>query len=375
MKPSELEKLSVDKFTTPTVTLNSSHPVSKAIGILRDSNSHEVFIEERERTAVVTLRDLLNAQNITTTKLSNLMHYVPRLTARNTVRDAASLMVEYRIKALPVHKGNGFEGKITAQSIINNLMEGNAAVKVTKLMTPSPICVDSADEVSKARRIMLKRKIDQIPILQNLSLKRVITSGSIVFNLLPTSDRNVKGALRESRFDVSVVDYALDEICSNGISDSLNDVYRNMVKMRTQYSVITNMDEVQGIITLRDFMRLLVEPKKPDAIPMYMVGLPEDPFEAEATREKFTRIVKLLEKSLPQLTEARAVIKAKDKKSARTKYEAQIFVSTLSEHYSYKGVGFELPEVFDEISAWAKRLVGRSDAKKRRTRPDPGTLE
>jgi hypothetical protein len=133
------------------------------------------------------------------------------------------------------------------------------------------------------------------------------------------------------------------------------------------------MDEVQGIITYRDLMRLLVEPRKPDSIPMYIVGLPEDPFEAEATREKFTRVVKFLQKGI-QLTEARAVIKAKDKKLARTKYEVQIFISTVNEHFNYKGTGYELPEVFDGITNWSKRLVSRGSENKgkRRTRSDSG---
>jgi hypothetical protein len=123
-------------------------------------------------------------------------------------------------------------------------------------------------------------------------------------------------------------------------------------------------------------MRLIINfpDIKGDSIPMYMVGLPEDPFEAEATRDKFTRVVNLLRKSYPDITEARAVIKAGKTKASKTRYEVQILVKTPRKQFNYEGFGFELPGVFDGISAWSKRQVGRDNGRRGRVRSDPGTI-
>ncbi|MDG6995345.1 MAG: CBS domain-containing protein [Nitrososphaerota archaeon] len=375
MTPSSLKDIPITELVIPAQTLSQTDSVSKAIGILRESNAYEAFVEERERTAIVSVRDMLNIRDIATTKVSKVIHYVPRLTTKNTVRDAASLMFEYKIRSLPVHEANLLKGQITVDSIVQRMMDTQVNSKVTSLMTSSPLCLDWHDSVSKARRIMLNRKIDQIPVLNDGQLSGVISSNSILFNIVPSSDRNVKGDWRAKRLDGAVGDFSNKVVCTNGPRDSLNEVYSNMAKLGTQYSVITNFNEVQGIITYRDFLKLLVEPKNPSSIPMYIIGLPEDPFEAEASREKFGKIVRILQRSLPHLTEARAIIKVKDKRFARTKYEVQVFIGTVRDHFSYKGVGFDLPDVFDEITSWAKKLGSIPAEKRKRTRLDPGMAE
>ena len=370
-----MKDIPVSDFVTAARTLSQTDSVSRAIGVMRESNSYVAFVEEQGRTAIVSVRDLLKVRDIANTKLSKVIQYVPRLKTNNTIREAASMMYEHRIRAMPVYENSTLKGQIALDSIIKKLMESEVRTKTTGLMTPSPICLNERDKISKARRIMLNRKIDQIPVLNDSVLSGVISSNSIVFNMVPSSDKSAMGERRRQRFDPPVGDFSTTPVCTNGPRDFLHDVYSNMTKLGTQYSLITNFNEVQGIITYRDFMKLLVEPKDPNAIPMYIIGLPEDPFEAEASREKFEKIVRLLKRTVPNLTEARAIIKVKDKRFARTKYEVQIFISTLRNHYNYKGVGFDLPDVFDEISGWAKKLGSKFDFKKRRTRADPGLAE
>src|SRR5579875_1377204 len=193
MTPSKLKALSVAELMTPVEILSPSDPASKVVGFLTQSNRYEAFISEPERTAIVTIRDLLNIRDIETTKLSNIMYYIPRLNPNNTVGDAATLMFEHRIRSLPIYQAGELKGQITSQSIVKSLLESEIGVKLSTIMTPDPICIDSTDYVSKARRIMIRRKIDQLPVLKDRKLHRVVTSGAIVANILPHVDRTVKG--------------------------------------------------------------------------------------------------------------------------------------------------------------------------------------
>jgi CBS domain-containing protein len=371
MKPTELRSLPVTDLSSGIETVSSEISVAKVIGFMRERKLSEAFVEEKERTAIVTLRDLLRVQNITSTKLSTVSSYIPRLNPNNNVGDAATLMFEHRIRSLPIYKGGKLLGKIDTVSIIEKLIDTQGKIRVDRMMTPGPITLHENDDIAKARRIMIRRKIDQIPLTNNGRIKGVVSSANIVYNLLPTPDRSPKGDMRSGRFKTPVENLSDTEYVQNDVRDDLSSVFDQMKKLGKTYSVITGFDEIQGIITQRDFMRVLTQ-KAPETIPMYVVGLPEDPFEAEAAREKFSRIVKLIRKGHPDTLEARAIIKAGETKSARRRYQVQVFITSPRRRHNYTAFGFELPNVFDEIEDWAKRIVGRYDKRQRRTRADPG---
>ena len=378
MNANNLKALSVAEFLNPVEVFDPDDSIAKVIGFMRSMNFYEVFVEENDKAALVTLRDILNVKDITTTKLSGVMNYIPKLNKNNTVEDAASLMFEYRIRSLPVYENSKVLGQINAISILKRLMDTKQNVRPGNIMTPNPTTVDPSDEVAKARNIMIRRRVDHIPIVKDSKLLGIVTSSEIVFNMIPASDRaQYEGPPRKSRFEGPVTDYTPEVTVSNDTGDSLNDVFDNMVKERSNYSVMTTFDEVQGIITTRDFMRMISHQKADqDSIPMYIVGLPEDPFEAEASREKFARIVSLLRRSNPQISEARAIIKSGLVKGAtRRRFEVQIFILTPRDHYSYKAAAFDLPDAFDEIHGWSRKLVERFDEprKKPRVRADPGS--
>ncbi len=173
-------------------------------------------------------------------------------------------------------------------------------------MTPTPILLDMKDNVSKAKSLMVRKKVDQLLVLRDGRLNSVTTSESIVFNLLPPPDKFMLGDWRERRLDVPVENFTLAKVVTNDASDSVNEAYENMERNSSSYSIILNLDEVQGIVTYRDFMRFIADSRSSGETLMYIVGLPEEPFEAEATKAKFSRIVKLIERGLPEISEARA---------------------------------------------------------------------
>ena len=372
---SKLKELSVIELTEPVETVSSADSTTRAIGKMVNSKLYEVFVEETGKTGMVTVRDILNVRDITTTRISLLMRYIPRLNQYNTVSDAASLMFEYRIRSLPIYEGEKLRGQITSHSIVKRMLESDLKLKACDIMTPEPISVEANDNVSKVRQIMRRRKVDQLPILKEGKLSGVITSEAIVATLLPPVDRRRMFAdWRVGRMDVPVADFARPSLVTNDAKDSLRDVFENMEKNSSNYSIITNLGEMQGIVTYRDFMKLLLRTKPTDDIPMYIIGLPEDPFEAEAAREKFLRAVRLLRRGLPEMTEARAIIKSGETKAARRKYRVSIFIMSPYWRHSYSVFGYELPDAFDYIENWGKKLISRHQGKRRRERSDSGIV-
>jgi CBS domain-containing protein len=367
MKPDQLMRMPVTELLTKVEIFPSSDPVAKVIGYLNESKLREALVDDGDaKTCIVAARDILNVTTFDT-KISSVMHQVPRLGPNNTVSDAATLMREYGTHSMPIYRERKLVGQITSPVIVAKLLDSDTPGKISSIMTPSPICMDVSDTVSKAREAMLKKKVDQLPVTKKGALYGIVAADEIAFNLMPKKDRNMEGSTRTGRFDEELGVFAERDVLTNEITDSLRSVYQNMSKSESNYSVIVGTDEIQGIVTYGDYLTVLIEKATQSSIPMYIVGLPDDPFEAGTARTKFLGAVELLRRSVPDISEARAVIKMGETKSPKKKYEVKVFLVHPRDHYSYSVRSYELADAFDEVNNWVKELVQRSRPRKQRT--------
>lgn len=367
MKPSELMQTPVSNLLTDARAFSTDDRASAVIGYLRENGSYDAFTEDETRTCIVTLRDLLEVRDMET-RLSTVMRQVPRLNTSNNVGDAASLMFEYRTRSMPVYKGKRLIGRITAAAIAGKLLDSDTGVKLADVMTPDPVTLDAGSSVSTAKELMRKKKFDQIPVMSDGRLVNVVTSADIVFNLSPRTDRDQKGDRRAERDADAVTRFGKGDVVTNDLKDSLREVYDNMQKNGANYSVILDAKGVRGIVTYRDLMKLLARKPQSPPVPMYIIGIPEDVYEANQVREKFGETVKLLTRVLPGVVEARAVIEGEGNNPAKKKNLVKVAVVTPRKQFSYKVFSFELSEAFDEVHAWAKRLVEQEKPDKKNSK-------
>jgi len=124
-------------------------------------------------------------------------------------------------------------------------------------------------------------------------------------------------------------------------------------------------DELQGIATYRDFVALLVEPEKPD-FPAYIVGLPDDPLEAQLARARFFKEAKALRRSFPEVEEIRATIKTKSMPSSRNRYEVKVSIEAHGKIHAYSTEGWDLPMAFEGLEGKMKRILTQRRDKRRR---------
>jgi hypothetical protein len=150
--------------------------------------------------------------------------------------------------------------------------------------------------------------------------------------------------------------------------EKIGTVINLMRKRKVDYSLVRLWEELQGIITYRDIMRIIVKPPERQ-IPVYMVGLPDDPFEAETAQTKFTNVIHILSKRFPSIEEARSKIKSgKQKGERRKRYEVSVVIKTSKRMYSYSETGWDLPVIYDKISSRLKRLLTQKRVRKRDVR-------
>ncbi len=366
MEPIDLMSRPVTEFLTETKTFSPTDKVSQVIGFMAESKSYEVFIEEDEKTFIVSIRDLLNVTSLDT-KLETQMHRVPRLNKQNTVSDAAALMFEYRSRSMPIYQANDVVGQVTSPSIVASLVDSSLNLKLSTIMTRNPIVATPTTSVGAVRDLMMRKKFDQVPVVEGEAPVGIITSDELVFNLMPKAAREMKGDREGGRYGETAGAFSSDGVVTNAMTDSLDNVYRNMSGKEANYSLIVVEGKLQGIITYRDFMTVLRKKASSQPVPMYIVGLPDDEFEASAVRRKFLESVQLLRRSLPDVSEARAIIKTGDIRTGKKKSQVKVLILTPTKLHSFSVSSYSLADSFEEVHNWIKKVV--TQEKRGRERP------
>jgi len=360
----------VEELKTKLVAVPSSAPLTEVIATLKENDAYEVFIVEDSKTGIVSIRDVLRAKNIRSRKASSMAVQIPRLSAESCVSRAAALMGEYRVRALPIEHNDRVVGEITASSICKALnSRENLNFTIDKIMTSSPITLDVDDRLGKAKSLMQSRNIDHIPILEDGKTCGLLTSQRILDATIPpqkiSKDSMTFEATGVAQLPVGgLMDTPL--ICD--VHEGASRVLGRMIRAAKTCVLVGVGEELQGIVTYRDFVKLLAE-RKDMGIPVYMVGMPKDvSFDAEAARAKFVRIVTTLRRSSPQILEARSTIKTTSPqgKHGRTRYEVDAFVYTPRKIFVHSESGWDLASIFDVISDRLKKAMTRKMKRRQR---------
>jgi CBS domain-containing protein len=380
---SELRSTPVYDFSEPKVIADANSSLSQIIGILIDRNTNDVFIPLSGKVAAITIRDILGIRNITSTKPSMLGKIIPTLSSESTAAEAVRLMSLYRLRALPIMEKNDILGQISAKRIVQEIRDALLVTHTRKtstsdVMTRNPIVINRTDKIASAKQIMKRRRIDHLPVLQDNRLVGMVTSKDIIQVMLPTErigrkSLGVDGT--QNRLGLDIRGIADKSVLTLNTDDTLRSVADVMVSQNSTYCLIMAFDEVQGIITYRDIIALLGQ-KVEEEIPIFLIGLPDDPLDAELAKSKFADIVKLLKKIYPDIEEARCRLKIREIQGARKRYEVDANIISTHRIDTYVNVGWDLAKMFDQMSDSLKKRIShkitqRQKGSRSRFRPSP----
>ncbi len=347
---------------TALVAVPSSAPLTKVVGALRKQNAYEAFVVENGDIRMVSIRDILRAKNVHTRKAFSLAEHVPKLLPNATVGEAAAIMTEYRVRALPIVEDDEATGEITALSICKALSSTRGLnFTIDKAMTSHPIFLLANDRLAKAKILMNRRSIDHLPVVQDGRILGVVTSQRLLDSIVPPERPMRHGWRPQARALNRLSVRGLMErpyICE--VQEETSSVLNRLIEQHKSCALVALGEELQGIVTYRDFVKLLVRRKK-TSIPVYMVGLPDAPFEAEAARMKFVRAINHLRKRFPEMLEARCTIKTSGPrgKRGRKRYEVKVLVYTPRKMFVQSHSGWDLASIFDTISDSLKKAMTR----------------
>lgn len=369
-----LQSRPVEELIEPPAIVDSESSASKIIGVMTEKNVYDVFIPLASKIACINIRDLLSIRDIKAARPSVLGKIVPSLSLKSNIGYAARIMSLYRLRALPIIKeNNNLVGQITARGIIKAIHELGLDEKVSKnvrvsgIMTPQPVVLREKDKALTAKDIMIRRRIDHIPLTNEMKkLSGIVTSRHIIEAMLPSEKigRKVLGVEKLNRLDMPASGIADKDVVVSKPDDSLQSVTGAIIDANSTYSVVCVGEEIQGIVTYRDIVSLLAEKVEED-LPAFIIGLPDDPFDAELAKSKFAEIVRLLKKIAPEIEEARCKMKLHDMGGERRRYEVDVSIITPYRRHVYTNIGWDLAKMFDQMSDSLKKRFGHRPTRRR----------
>lgn len=328
--------------------------ISKVIGKIENNDIYDVFYYDGKKVLSTNIRTLLNSKNITKMKISSFLYHIPHVEPNSPVQMAANIMAHYRIRHVPVVKNKKIVGVVAAKKLLQLITKkDNKWIKANLIYSQNPITISSSESLGAARKLMVSKKIDHLPIEHNGKIINVLTSFHILDKIIP------KEGIRKQSMGIDPIKKLQSKIGNIGSkrvpqctpNDNLNTIIDIMLKTNTTCCLVNLWDNLQGIVTYRDILSLLAIRLK-TTIPLYIIGLPEDQKNVALITSKFENTLKRLQKVYSEIQEAKVSIKQHRTGGKKEgKFDVSIMIST-PHHASiiYKSVAFDLSEALEELS-------------------------
>ncbi len=325
-----LRNTEVHRLSSPAVIFDQESTISDAITLLIQNKTYDAFSIHNGKTFLINHRMLLDGKDILHMKIKSLSSSVPAVHANDTIEDAAKVMNDYRIRAVPIISEEKIIGQITSNDILKEISKRDIRwISSNWAFTSNPIVTERDCTLSHARKLMIKNKIDHIPILKNKKVLQVLTSSHIIQCMIPN-----EGIGRQSIVDkiTRALEQKIGNIGTNRVFHAspetpLNHIIDRMLHTNTTFALISDKDRLCGIITHRDIIDLL-NMNLDSKIPISIVGLQKKSNDGILIY-KIKKTLSLAEKMFGKIHRASYVIKLQNKSGRRQLFTviARIFFS------------------------------------------------
>ncbi len=253
----------IAESVSDTDSLTSCLARLKELGVealsVRDSKSKYVGMISMRRLR----RSRLSPANLTIRKIIEIP---PRVQMRDSISEAARLMIESGAAQLPVYSGERFRGIITREYILDNVMEGPLGnAPVTEIMSKKPEVVTPDDTAASALNLFREHGISHAPVVKDGRAIGMVSLQDIVDLVYKIRNRTTKGERVGESYGVMNIEVRgvmSSPVVTVGEQDALSECFSKMKKEQVSCLVVTKDDDLTGIVTKLDFL----EPLSKEAI-------------------------------------------------------------------------------------------------------------
>ena len=220
-----------------------------------------VLVVGDEVEGVIDERDLVRSRIEENTKASALATSAPAVDRDEDVREVARVLVEGGVKLAPVYEGDSLYGVVTADAILQAVLDSLDAITVGDILTEDPITIHEDARVGQAINRLREHGISRLPVLDDDGeLTGIVTTHDIVDFVVRDDERqgrNDRSGDIDRMLDIPVYDLVSAPVITVTAEEDVETAVRQMLDEDVAGLVVTDGTDVIGVVTKTDVLRAL----------------------------------------------------------------------------------------------------------------------
>ncbi|QLG63590.1 CBS domain-containing protein [Halorarum salinum] len=257
----DIEDIAVPEF----VEVESDERLGKIRSLFeRENPKGIVVVEDGEYVGIIDERDLVRSRVDDDTKAGALMKHAPEVDRREDVREVARVLVEGGVRVAPVYEGERRYGIVTADAILDAVLDNLVALDVDDIYTTDVVTVTEDAHVGQAINRLREHGISRLPVVDDDgNLSGILTTHDIVDFVVREDERQGKGDRSgdlDRMLDLPVYDMMSSPVFTTTPGTSVRSAVETMRKQDVSGLVVTPEGEdglVAGVVTITDVLRAL----------------------------------------------------------------------------------------------------------------------
>ncbi len=330
------------------LTLGPKDTVSKFIGLMEQHYVHEVpIVDGKKFLGIVHYKAIAEKRfsDPSKEKLENLAVKIHVLEEESTLEEAADMIFQAGLKAIPVCSGGNISGIISVFDLLNAFSRQPRFKETSAegIMSASEaISIDS--DIGKARALMREKSISRLPVVDAEGKLRGSVSIFDLLKALKPSERMgwySMAAEKETVMGVQVSAIMNGRPLTAGKDARLDEVSDAMFKYKNSGIIIIENNAPVGVVTTRDLLEFYLSAKQKKGAYVQITGLGnEDPLTAATADRMLRDSVQKISSFLP--VQFLFMHVKKYEKGGRTKYSIRCRLMTDKGVFISRAMGWDL---------------------------------
>lgn len=243
--------------------VEGNDPVSRAIGIMREHNAPLVIVvnklENGRILGAITERMIMRATyNPDAMKAKTVAARIPRISSSASVAEAARLMLENHVLALPVEEDGKIIGVIAVEDVVHAMGdEFFSKIRVGDVMSRELVSIGPRDIVGQAIALMREHGISRLPVVDGGKLVGVVTIHDIIIKVIQPRQRVTRGEYAGEKLRTlshQVKDIMTTDVIVARPDEPLSTAIRRMLEADVSCLIVVHDGRPVGILTRTDIL-------------------------------------------------------------------------------------------------------------------------
>lgn len=254
-----------DIATTDHVEVSADQRLGKVRALFEEESPRGLIVtNDGEYAGVITQRSLMQSHVEDSTKANALMSSAPRVKRTSDVRDVARMLVEGNTKVAPVVEGDSLWGIVTADAILEAVLDNLDALVVSQIHTDDVITIAEDASVGQAINRLREHGVSRLPVENEAGyLTGVATTHDLVDFVVRNMDQPTEGERSgdsDRMLDIPVYDLMSAPVETISGDESVREAVSRMLDNDYNGLVVTPPEDdrtIDGVLTKTDVLRAL----------------------------------------------------------------------------------------------------------------------